>query len=73
MSLYAFHLEQVISIVLGCNDHDVQHGVCAKYSIRDEMPEDDHTPIRVFSHIPNSTIKCLLNFLKRSGACHGHF
>ena len=30
MSSYAFHLGQVISTVLGYNDHDEQHGMCAK-------------------------------------------
>ena len=28
--------------------------------VRDELPENDHTLIQVFSHMPNSTIKCLL-------------
>ncbi len=36
MSLYAFHLGQIISTVLGMNDHDEQHGIC---QIQDEMPE----------------------------------
>ncbi len=31
------------------------------------MPENDHTPIWQFSHIHNSTTKCLLNCLRRSG------
>jgi hypothetical protein len=30
MSLYAFHLPQVISTVLGENDQGGQHGICAK-------------------------------------------
>ena len=30
MSLYAFHLGQIISTVLGKNDHDEQHGICDK-------------------------------------------
>ena len=65
MSLYTFHLAQVIS--MGKNDHDEQHDVCAKGRIRDEMPENDHTPVQMFSYIPNSTIKCFFNCLKRSG------
>ena len=30
MVLYAFHLPEIISTVLGLNDHVGQHGICAK-------------------------------------------
>jgi hypothetical protein len=36
MSLYAFHLGQIISTVLGQVDHDGQHGNAARTPIRDE-------------------------------------
>ena len=41
MSLYAFHLGQIIATVLGLIDHDGQHGNAARTPIRDETPEID--------------------------------
>jgi hypothetical protein len=46
MSLYAFHLGQVISTLLGQVDHDGQHGNAARTPIRDETSETDHTQKR---------------------------
>jgi hypothetical protein len=43
MSLYAFHLGQIISTVFGQVDHDGQHGNAARTPIRDETSETDHT------------------------------
>jgi hypothetical protein len=45
MSLYAFHLEQIISTVL-----DGQHGNAARTPIRDETSDTDHTQKRRFRH-----------------------
>ena len=45
--LYAFHLEQIISTVLGQVDHGGQDGNAARTRIRDET---DHTQIRRFCH-----------------------
>ena len=53
MSLYAFHLAQIIPTVLGQVDHDGQHGNAARTPIRDETPETDHTQKR---HFRNSAI-----------------
>jgi hypothetical protein len=39
MSLYAFHLGQIISTVLGQVDHDGQHGNAARTPIRGETSE----------------------------------
>jgi hypothetical protein len=50
MSLYAFHLGQIISIVLGQVDHDGQHGNAARNPIRVETSETDHTQKRRFRH-----------------------
>ena len=50
MSLYAFHLGQIISTVLGQVDHDGQHGNAARTPIRDATSETDHTQKRRFSH-----------------------
>ena len=52
--LYAFHLPEMISTVLGYNDHGGQHGVCAKTRIRDESPENDPTLKRQCRHSSNS-------------------
>jgi hypothetical protein len=49
MSLYAFHLEQIISTVLGQVDHDGQHGNAARTPIRGEMSETDHTKNDAFA------------------------
>ena len=43
MSLYAFHLGQIISTVLGQVDHGGQDGNAARAWIRDETSERDHT------------------------------
>jgi hypothetical protein len=43
MTLYAFHLGQIILTVLGQVDHDGQHGNAARTPIRDEPSETDHT------------------------------
>jgi hypothetical protein len=50
MSLYAFHLGQIISTVLGQVDHDGQHGNASRTPIRDETSETDHTQNRRFRH-----------------------
>jgi hypothetical protein len=42
MSLYAFHLGQIISTVLGQVDHGGQHGNAARTPIRGETSETDH-------------------------------
>jgi hypothetical protein len=39
MSLYAFHLGQIISTVLGKVDHDGQHGNAARTPIRTKRPK----------------------------------
>ena len=43
MSLYVFHLGQIISTVLGQVDHDGRHGNAARTPIRGETSEIDHT------------------------------
>ena len=43
MSLYAFHLGQIISTVLGQVGHDGQHRNAAPTTIRGETSETDHT------------------------------
>jgi hypothetical protein len=43
MSLYAFHLGQIISTVLGQVDHDGRHGNAAGTPIRVETSKTDHT------------------------------
>ena len=50
MSLYAFHLEQIISTVLGQVDHGSQGGNAARTRIQDETPETDHTQKQRFRH-----------------------
>jgi hypothetical protein len=60
MSLYAFHLGQIISIVLGQVDHDGQHGNATRTPIRDETSENDHTQKRRLHHSAiYQTIKAL--------------
>jgi hypothetical protein len=48
MSLYAFHLGQIISTVLGQVDHDGRHGNAARTPI--ETSETDHTQKRRSRH-----------------------
>ena len=50
MSLYAFHLGQIISTVLGQVDHGGQDGNAARTRIRDETSETDHTQKWRFRH-----------------------
>ena len=50
MSLYAFHLGQIISTVLRQVDHGGQDGNAARNRIQDEMSETDHTQKRCFRH-----------------------
>ena len=50
MSLYAFHLGQIISTVLGQVDHGDQDGNAARTRIRDETFETNHTQKRRFRH-----------------------
>ncbi len=50
MSLYAFHLGQIISTVLGQVDHDGKHGNAARTPIRGEMSETDRAQKRHFRH-----------------------
>ena len=45
MSLYAFHLGQIISTVLGQVDHDGRHGNAARTPIRGETSETRHSAI----------------------------
>jgi hypothetical protein len=59
MSLYAFHLGQIISTVLGQVDHDGQHDNAARTPIRDETSETDHTQKRRFRHSAIYQIKAL--------------
>jgi hypothetical protein len=60
MSLYAFHLGQIISTVLGQVDHDGQHGNAARTPIRGETSKTDHTQKRRFRHTAiYQTIKAL--------------
>ena len=53
MSLYAFNLGQIISIVLGQVDHDGQHGNTARTPIRGETSETDHTQKPPQCYLPN--------------------
>ena len=48
MSLYAFHLGQIFSTVLGHVDHGGQDSNAARTRIRDETSETDHTQRRHF-------------------------
>ena len=50
MSLYAFHLGQIISTVLGQVDHDGQHGNAARTPIRGETSQTDHTQTDLPNH-----------------------
>ena len=50
MSLYAFHLGQIISTVLSQVDHGGQDGNAARTWIRDETSETDHTQKWRFHH-----------------------
>ena len=50
MSLYAFHLRQIISTVLGQVDHGGQDGNTDQTRIRDEKSETDHTQKQRFRH-----------------------
>ena len=50
MSLYAFHLGQIISTVLGQVDHGGQDGNAVQTRIRDEPSETDHTQKTTFHH-----------------------
>ena len=60
MSLYAFHLGQIISTVLRQVDHDGQHGNAARTPIRDETSKTDHTQKRRSRHSAiYQTIKAL--------------
>ena len=51
MSLYAFHLEQIISTVLGEVDHGGQGGNAARTQIREETSETDRTQKRRFAMV----------------------
>ena len=58
MSLYAFHLGQIISTVSGQVDHGGQDGIATR--IRDETSETDHTQKRRSRHgAIRQTIKAL--------------
>ena len=50
MSLYAFHLGQIISTVLGQVDHGGQDSNSARTRIRDETSETDHTQNQSFCY-----------------------
>ena len=51
MSLFAFHLGQIISTVLGQVDHGGQDGNAARTRIRDEMSKTDHTQNDAFAMV----------------------
>ena len=51
MSLYAFHLGQIISNVLEQVDHGGEDGNAARTRIRDETSETDHIQKRRFCQI----------------------
>ena len=60
MSLYTFHLGQIISTVLGQVDHDGQHCNAARTPIQGETSKTDHTQKRCFRHSAiYQTIKAL--------------
>jgi hypothetical protein len=60
MSLYAFHLGQIISTVLGQVDHDGQYRNAARTRIRGETLETNHTQKLRFRHSTiYQTIKAL--------------
>jgi hypothetical protein len=60
MSLYAFHLGQIISTVLGQVDHDDRHGNATRTPIRGETSETDHSQKWHFRHNAiNQIIKAL--------------
>ena len=50
MSLYVFHLGQIISTVLGYVDHVGQHGNASGTPIRSETSQTDHAQKRRFRH-----------------------
>ena len=50
MSLYAFHLGQIISNVLRQVDHDGRHGNAARTPIRGDTSETDQTQKRCSRH-----------------------
>ena len=52
MSLYAFHLGQIISTVLGQVDHGGQDGNAARTRIRDEIPPKNDAFVMVLSAEP---------------------
>jgi hypothetical protein len=56
MSLYAFHLGQIISNVLGQVDHDGQHGNASQTPIRGETSETDHTQKRRLLTTPKNDV-----------------
>ena len=43
MSMYALHLGQIISTILGQVEHSGQDGNATRTRIRDETSETDHT------------------------------
>jgi hypothetical protein len=60
MSLYAFHLGQIISTVLAQVDHDGRHDNADRTPIRGETSETDHTQKRCFRRTAiYQTIKAL--------------
>ena len=60
MSLYAFHLGQIFSTVLGQVDHDGRLGNAARTPIRGETSETDNTQKR---RSPHSAIYQAINAL----------
>ena len=51
MSLYALHLGQIISTVLGEVDHGGQHGKAARTRVRDVTSDIDHTKDEAFAKV----------------------
>ena len=61
MSLYAFHLGQIISTALGQVDHGGQDGKASRTRIRDKTTKTDHTQKRRFRQIIKALaiLRCL--------------
>ena len=59
MSLYAFHLGQIISTVLGQVDHGGQDGNATRTQFQDETSETDHTQKRRRTIKGLAILRCL--------------
>ena len=72
MSLYAFHLGQIISTVLGQVDHGGQDFDAARTRIQNETFETDHTQKRRFCHNRLGYSEVLIWFRRGTIRC-GHW